>query len=114
MLLRKLARSDPVGERESRTYRGNDRRFTRQARAATQAIHGFDASAMRSQQICNVELFHFVAGPVELLVGRRIEMQAPDDSVDRTVMKFRIRVGQYVDDSGVAAARYYHQALGRI
>src|SRR3984885_6571862 len=114
MLLRKLARGDPVGQRESRTYRGNDRRFTCQAGAAAQAIHGFDASAMRSEQICDVEFFHLVAGPVELLVRRRIEMQAADDSIDRTIVKFPVCIGQDVDDAGVAAARYYDQALGRI
>lgn len=41
-------------------------------------VDSFHAGAMRSKQIRDSELFQLVAGPVQLLVGRRKQMQPAD------------------------------------
>src|SRR3954465_1332423 len=66
---------------------------------------------MRAQEVGDLKLLELVTGPVQLLVACREQMQTADDRIHRVPWKFRRRIGQNVDNSGMPTTSHPHQAL---
>ena len=56
---------------KARSHAAHNRRCSRQGKTLPNAIDGFDACAMCAHKIRHFELFHLVASPIQLLIGRR-------------------------------------------
>src|SRR3984957_17253406 len=99
---------------EALSHAAHNRRCPRQRESLTNAIDRFDASAMCAHQIRHLKFFQLVGSPVQLLIGRRKQMQSADDCLHRLVRKLFSRKREDVDDSRVATAGNHDQPFRRI
>jgi hypothetical protein len=113
-LPRERAGDDAVGEGERGTHGSDDGGFSVEADALAEAIHGFDARAMRAEQIRDTKLLQFVGRPIELLVRSGKQVKAAQNSINGTIVKLGSSVGQNIDDARMTAACNHNQALRRV
>jgi hypothetical protein len=55
---------------KARSYTAHNSGFSRQGESLANAIHGFNARAVCTDQICYLEIFHLIGSPIQLLIRR--------------------------------------------
>ena len=105
---------DAFAKDERRSDCTNDGRLTLEPELLTETVDGFDSGAVSTDQVRDLELLEFVAGPRELLIACREEMEAADERVDGGLWKFLAGESERVDDAGVPAPGDQHKTLRRV
>src|SRR5580658_6971334 len=82
-----------------------------QAGEQAQTVDGFDAGAVRTQQIFQAEFLQPGCGPGERVVAGLIEVEAAQRGIDGCERDFSARVVQRVDDTGVTTPGNHYQSL---
>src|SRR5579859_4326300 len=83
LLLRQWSRVNAFAQHKRRTDAADDSRLPRQSGTLPQAVYGFDSRAMCAEHVGYLELLQLVAGPIQLLVAGRKQVQAADNRIDR-------------------------------
>src|SRR5208282_6702776 len=82
---------------KARSHAAHNRRFSWQGESLANAVNGFDAGAVCTDQICHLEIFQLVRSPIQLFIRRREQVQSTNDCGYWLVGEFPPGKCQYVD-----------------
>ena len=88
---------------ESGANRADNTRMAIQSEAVSHPINSLDTGAVRPENLCNLEFFKPIRGPVDLFIFGVEEMQSTNCRIHRRRPDDLPRILQGVNDAGVSA-----------